>query len=1053
MRNLVLFLAALMAFCGSAVALFATAQHKAHDLRGYVDPTIEHNLPFRSPRLGINVELLQYTPDQLEQQLQLMDAAHIVWIRQFFRWDQIEPQPGVYNWEAWDQIVNAVAAFPDMNIVAVLTNSPPWSRAAQQTTVTAAPDDPTLFAAFARTFAERYGSVIDHYQIWDEPNLTAAWGGLNPRPSQYAALLSAAYESIHAADPEAEVIAAALAPTTEMGPENISDLVYLDDLYALGAQRYMDAAAGKPYGFDFSPHDRRVEPEVLNFSRIIALREIMVRHGDGQKALWASNWGWNSLPDDWQGKPSIWGSISEETRTTFTLSALDRAEREWPWLAGMILSHWQPQVAPDNPAWGFALLDTADQPGTLYHALEQRPPALCAQNGLFAAANRFARYSGVWTFSALGADIGWINDSSVSFDFCGRDIALLLREDDYVAYLYPTIDGAQSTDLPRDSEGNPYIILTSDSLRPETSLVTVSRNLAAGPHTLHVVADELVLDDAQDRWAIIGFAVSDGNLAAPYDRQMQVAILSMAVSALAVIATGWRLPAFRPAVWITRHLSDAAQLLASAVTSLALMMGMLFTWGGSPPALFRHEPVQLGLALLSAGLVYIEPGLFITLVSLGVLFVIFYNRPDFGLILVLFWSPFFLFPVELYRFAFPLAEVLILLTAAAWTVNILVRWGRWRQSAISHIPPMTLQAQILRLRSIDWAVIAWVGIGILSLSWTTYLPQAITELRVMMVEPALFYLIMRTIPLKKRDLVYMTGALLLAGVVVALIGLVLFVQGEATITAEAGARRLASVYGSPNNVGLFLGRCIPFVMAWVLLAPDRRQKLFSFVVLLLMLATVGLSQSAGAIFLGVPASIVAVLVLVLRRRALPAIAVLGAGAAGIFALLIQIPRFARLLDFTTGTNFARIRVWQSALSVLSDHPLTGLGLDQFLYAFRGRYIMPDAWQEPNLSHPHNFILDFWIRLGIFGVIVFVWIQIAFWRAASGAYTRWRNRDKTRYVLVIGAMGCMVNLLAHGLVDNSVYVNDLAMIFVFTLGLVAALTGADVSADESVNLRT
>ncbi len=41
---------------------------------------------------------------------------------------------------------------------------------------------PPHFAAFARAFAERYGSTIDDYQIWDEPNLTAAWGDTEPRP-------------------------------------------------------------------------------------------------------------------------------------------------------------------------------------------------------------------------------------------------------------------------------------------------------------------------------------------------------------------------------------------------------------------------------------------------------------------------------------------------------------------------------------------------------------------------------------------------------------------------------------------------------------------------------------------------------------------------------------------------------------------------------------------------------------------------------------------------------------------------------------------------------
>jgi O-antigen ligase len=167
------------------------------------------------------------------------------------------------------------------------------------------------------------------------------------------------------------------------------------------------------------------------------------------------------------------------------------------------------------------------------------------------------------------------------------------------------------------------------------------------------------------------------------------------------------------------------------------------------------------------------------------------------------------------------------------------------------------------------------------------------------------------------------------------------------------------------------------------------------------------------------------------------------GITGIigFALALRSARFARLLDLSSGTNFSRLRVWESALNIIEDRPLTGIGLDQFLYAFRGAYIRPDAWQEPDLSHPHNFILDFWVRLGIVGVAIFFWLQIAFWSAARRAYTQLRDTSPILKALLIGTMGSMTNLLAHGLVDNSVYVNDLALVFVLLLAVVGNLSNA------------
>ncbi|NJL56632.1 hypothetical protein HC928_16815 [bacterium] len=107
-------------------------------------------------------------------------------------------------------------------------------------------------------------------------------------------------------------------------------------------------------------------------------------------------------------------------------------------------------------------------------------------------------------------------------------------------------------------------------------------------------------------------------------------------------------------------------------------------------------------------------------------------------------------------------------------------------------------------------------------------------------------------------------------------------------------------------------------------------------------------------------------------------------------------------------------------------------------------MMPDAWQEPELSHPHNLILDFWTRLGLLGVLWITTTLGLFWRQMLTAY----RAIKTDYnwpldwsgmpaVVLIGAAGSMANLIAHGLIDNSVFVLDLAYIFMLLLAMAAA----------------
>jgi O-antigen ligase len=1031
-RQFVIFGITLLALLGSLVTIFAAIEQRELNLRGYVDASRDANLPFRVPRFGVNVELTQYTPAELEQQLERMENANVVWVRQIFAWDQIEPQPGQFDWADWDAIVEATARHPNLRVVAVLMNTPPWARNSQSDVLTTPPADPAQFAAFAHSLAERYADRIDHYQVWDEPNLTETWGDLEPRAADYTALLRETYTAIHAADAEAVVIAGALAPTTETGPKNISDLLYLRDMYALGAKPYMDALGAKPYGFNISPDDRTIDPNILNFSRVITLREEMVRNQDGNKAIWAMNWGWNSLPENWTGSPSIWGEVITDQQISFTLSALARAEREWPWLAGMILQHWQPNAEHNNPIWGFSVIDQQNQSTPLYAALANRPLPSAADNGLFHAANPYASYSGVWSIGKMGADIGWVGDSQLTFEFTGKAVSLLLRQDNYVAYLYPTIDGQQANALPQDASGNAYIVLTSGSLEPETNLVAVGKNLPSGHHTLHAVADR-----GWDRWAIAGYAVSSGDLAAPYQQQILIAAIATVISSLSVLVAARQIAwaaASSPFWKINQRLSQTAQLFISAVTSIALLIGMLVTFGDGTPNILRREAVQLGLALVTAGIIYLEPGFILTVIAAVILFLFIYNRLDIGLALVVFWAPFFLFPVEIYRFAFPLSEIIILVSGAAWLLKTLVNIGRDRQSHVSLYPRPSLPGRLQNLNAIDYSVIAWVGAGIISLLWAQYRGEAVTQLRVMILEPALFYLIFRTIPIDSRTVIRLVDALLLAGFIVAAIGLFQFIQGDSVITAEAGAQRLASVYGSPNNVGLFLGRCIPFAFASLIAPLDRRRRIWSLILLGVMGFAVLLSQSVGAIFIGVPASIVVVLILTLGRRARYILLVLGLLAIAAFLFSLQSERFARVLTFDSGTNFYRIRVWESAINIIRDHPFTGLGLDQFLYAFRGHYIMPDAWQEPNLSHPHNIILDFWVSLGLLGILTLVVLQFSFWKNAVHSLPITRDKFPLLYALNIGVIGSMVNLITHGLVDNSLYVQDLCYVFALLLAL-------------------
>jgi len=313
---------------------------------------------------------------------------------------------------------------------------------------------------------------------------------------------------------------------------------------------------------------------------------------------------------------------------------------------------------------------------------------------------------------------------------------------------------------------------------------------------------------------------------------------------------------------------------------------------------------------------------------------------------------------------------------------------------------------------------------------------ALRELRVVVLEPALFYLILRTTRLDRRSRWRIVDAFVLGAVAVALIGLYQYLFTADVITAEAGLRRLKSVYGSPNNVGLYLGRALPVLLAVAVLGQGRpRRWLYGFGALPVGLAIL-LSFSKGALLFGVPASLLVLGLLAGGRWLWATLGTLAAAALAAIPIL-HTPRFTSVFDLQSGTTFFRLNLWRSALDMIRDHPLWGVGLDNFLYAYRGRYIRPAAWQEPNLSHPHNVVLDYWSRLGILGLAAGAWLQVAFWRLALPLR---RLSDPDERALALGLMGSMAGFVAHGMVDNSVFLVDLAFAFCLTLALTTQLAG-------------
>jgi O-antigen ligase len=108
-----------------------------------------------------------------------------------------------------------------------------------------------------------------------------------------------------------------------------------------------------------------------------------------------------------------------------------------------------------------------------------------------------------------------------------------------------------------------------------------------------------------------------------------------------------------------------------------------------------------------------------------------------------------------------------------------------------------------------------------------------------------------------------------------------------------------------------------------------------------------------------------------------------------------------------------------------------VGPDNFLYAYRSHYVLPGAWEELNLSHPHNLVLDLLTRLGIFGLAAGAWLLtatfVAGWQLLRSQWAPIRPYYLGLYVGLAAG-------LAHGLTDNSIFLVDLSILTLFVVAV-------------------
>lgn len=257
-----------------------------------------------SGQLGISSwDLFAKSNAALESTLADYEALGADWLRLDVKWEYAQKSSnGGFTWTDIDRVV-AAANRHGIEVIGVLNDAPSW---ADKSFASASTRE--AFSRFAGEAASHFGGNIDHWEIYNEPNMRGI------TPANYTALLKGANYAINAVSPNDVVITGGLAAVPNTGNGLYGAVDYLKGIYANGGEGHFDAVGYHPYTYPYMPS----ASDNWNGWQIMedGIRGTMVSNGDSDLQVWMTE----------LGAPTSGGnSVSQSTQATMISQATQLA--------------------------------------------------------------------------------------------------------------------------------------------------------------------------------------------------------------------------------------------------------------------------------------------------------------------------------------------------------------------------------------------------------------------------------------------------------------------------------------------------------------------------------------------------------------------------------------------------------------------------------------------------------------------------------------------------------------------------------------------------------
>lgn len=461
---------------------------------------------------------------------------------------------------------------------------------------------------------------------------------------------------------------------------------------------------------------------------------------------------------------------------------------------------------------------------------------------------------------------------------------------------------------------------------------------------------------------------------------------------------------------------------------------------------------------------------------LAIFSVLAWRRLDLAGLIIIAALPSYLIRFSVLGLPLTLLEAMILLTALAWTLKhfwpenrkwLKAGWQNWRSGtrlrAAFKLP--------LERQNYPWAteIILVLIISFLAAGSSGFSPSALGIWKAYFFEPILLFILIINIFPDRRHLPKIFGALSLSLVVISLLAIWQKISGQFIANpfwAEAATRRVVSVFGYPNAVGLYLAPIIMISGGWLAgldIKKNWRMMAALAAGLIMSVLAVYFARSDGAMIALALSLILSALILGQKKMKLIVGLIFLIGLGAMFSLAPTDGALMKKLSFRDLSGEIRQQQWQETWTMLADNRwLSGSGLNNYQTAIApyhqdGIFFNFDnrpnfdavVWASSTLQqiywqpveiylYPHNIFLNFWTELGLLGALLFIWIIGKFiWQTGRRSLTAPAGDKAGRY-WSWGLMAAMLTVLIHGLVDVPYFKNDLAALFWIMLAIGAII---------------